>query len=185
MAWWFWNWTVLFQFCLFVCMYMYIYIYVCVCLCVWLDLKDNWLDLQLTWKQFITCKYPCGRSRTGPFDRWHGKECVCVCVCVCVWVVLIFPALRRPNALTRIYQYILTLWGHFMVPTRKQAYKSFRFYFFENLKLQKVLCKVRFMGRGSDGKYSLYSIKIIPPVSQTRLKPSPRLKCKSERFQLK
>ncbi len=27
--------------------------------------------------------------------------------------------------------------------------------------------------------------KIFPPVSQARLKPSPRLKCKSELFQLK
>ncbi len=26
---------------------------------------------------------------------------------------------------------------------------------------------------------------VIPPVSQTRFKPSPRLKCKSELFQLK
>ncbi len=29
------------------------------------------------------------------------------------------------------------------------------------------------------------TVKYIPPVSQTRLKPSPRLKCKSELFQLK
>ncbi len=29
------------------------------------------------------------------------------------------------------------------------------------------------------------TVKLLPPVSQTRLKPSPRLKCKSELFQLK
>ncbi len=33
--------------------------------------------------------------------------------------------------------------------------------------------------------FKAQTFKLLPPVSQTRLKPSPRLKCKSELFQLK
>ncbi len=56
---------------------------------------------------------------------------VCVCVCVCVWLRYTV----RYGGQRWQYSKSLSLWGHFFfAPLRKQAYKSYRMKFFENLK---------------------------------------------------
>ncbi len=69
------------------------------------------------------------------------RACVRVCVCVCV-CDLVFITSWGPNVPTRIVIPVnLYLVGTFLVPMRKQAYKSYSINFFENLKMQNVSCE--------------------------------------------
>jgi len=45
--------------------------------------------------------------------------------CACVRTRLVFPVLLGPTRIVILYQYILSLWGIFLVPMRKAAYKSY------------------------------------------------------------
>ncbi len=61
------------------------------------------------------------------------ESCVILCVCVCV--VLVFPTLWGSNVPTSIVIPVnVDLVMTFLVPMRKQAYKSYRMIFFENQK---------------------------------------------------
>ncbi len=64
--------------------------------------------------------------------------CVCVCVCVCGSGIPYVMGdrdgnIQNPCPCGDIF--------FFFAPLRKQAYKSYRMTFFENLKMHKVFCK--------------------------------------------
>ncbi len=88
---------------------------------------------------------------------------VCVCVCVCVY--LAFIMFWGPNVLTRLVIPVhFILCGLFLVPMKKQAYKSYSIKFLENQKFRTFPVKGRFrcrVGVGQGNKKSLYCIKSI------------------------
>ncbi len=57
---------------------------------------------------------------------------VCMCVCVCVLCVCVcggYTLHYRDKMSIWQYPKLLSLWGHFLVPMNKSAYKSHRFFF--------------------------------------------------------
>ncbi len=50
--------------------------------------------------------------------------CVCVCVCVCVWFRYTLRYGDKMSPQRWQYPKSLSVWGHFLVPMRKPAYKS-------------------------------------------------------------
>ncbi len=50
--------------------------------------------------------------------------CVCVCVCVCMWFRYTLRYGDKMSPQRWQYPKSLSVWGHFLVPMRKPAYKS-------------------------------------------------------------
>ncbi len=62
-----------------------------------------------------------------------------MCVCVCVCVAQVYRTLWGTEM--AIFKILVLVGTFFFAALRKQAYKSYRMKFFENLKMHKVFCK--------------------------------------------